>query len=69
VKRGWAFIALAVGLGVWTVTAATFLLELPDHDIAEGIGLLAFVIGLFLVWEGGFTLWRARAIAFLDKPK
>jgi len=27
VKRGWAFIALAVGLGAWTVTAATFLID------------------------------------------
>lgn len=68
-RRGWAWAAFGGGLAVWAVTTVTFVVEIGDHDIAEGIGLLTFVTGLFLVWEGGFSLWRARAVASRDKPK
>ncbi len=60
---------MLAGLALWSVTAATFLIRFADHDVAEGMGLLAFVAGLFLLWEGGFSLWRARALAARDKPK
>ena len=69
VRRRWAATALAGGIAAWVVTAGTFLVDIGDHDIAEGIGLLAFVIGLLLVWEGGFALFRFRALAARDKPK
>lgn len=61
--RRWAGITLVVGLAAWAFTVATFLVDFGDHDLAEGFGLLAFVFGLFLVWEGGFSLWRHRALA------
>ena len=68
-ERRWAVAAFGAGLGAWAVTAAMFLVASGDHDIEEGIGLLTFVTGLFLIWEGGFSLWRARAAAPRDKPK
>jgi len=68
-RRSWGIASLAAGLGLWSVAAATFVVEMGAHDVSEGIGLLAFLIGLFLVWEGGFGLWRSRALARRDKPK
>ncbi|HYS73402.1 MAG TPA: hypothetical protein VEO96_05420 [Thermoplasmata archaeon] len=50
-------------------TVATFLVDFGDHDLAEGFALLAFVLGLFLVWEGGFSLWRHHALASRQKPR
>ena len=57
------------GLVAWSLTAATFFLDFTDHDLAEGFGLFAFVIGLFLLWEGGFALLRLRMVAARDKPR
>ncbi len=68
-ERRWAALTLVVGLAAWGVTVATFLVDFGDHDLAEGFGLLAFVLGLFLVWEGGFSLWRHRALAGRQKPR
>ncbi len=68
-ERRWAALTLVVGLAAWAFTVATFLVDFGDHDLAEGFALLAFVFGLFLVWEGGFTLWRHHALASRRKPR
>ncbi|HEX9341108.1 MAG TPA: hypothetical protein VF992_08075 [Thermoplasmata archaeon] len=68
-ERRSAALTLVAGLAACVVTVATFLVDLGDHDLAEGFGLLAFVLGLFLVWEGGFSLWRERALAGRQKPR
>ena len=68
-ERRYAAAALVAGIVAWAVTVGTFVVEIGDHDISEGISLLAFVIGLFLVWEGGFSLWRAKALDARGKPK
>jgi len=67
--RPWAIVALAAGILAWSFALITFLFDFADHDIAEGIGLIAFLIGLFLVWEGGFALWRTWTLSLRDKPK
>lgn len=61
-RKAWAVASLLTGLALWGVFLATFVVEIGDHDVAEGIGLLAFLIGLFFVWEGGFALWRSRRL-------
>jgi len=68
-RRPWALDALVAGIAVWSFTVFTFVVGFADHDIAQGIGLIAFVIGLYLVWEGGSTLWRTRTLSRRDKPK
>jgi len=65
-ERRWAALTLVVGLAAWAFTVATFLVDFGDHDLAEGFALLAFVFGLFLVWEG---LWRHHALASRQKPR
>lgn len=68
-RRSWGIASLVAGLGLWSVAAATLVVEIGARDVSEGIGLLAFLIGLFLMWEGGFGLWRSRALVRQDKPK
>jgi len=65
----WAALTLVVGLAAWAFTVATFLVDFGDHDLAEGFGLLACAFGLFLVWEGVFSLWRHHALASHQKPR